>query len=146
MRIGSFNVENLFDRAKALDPRDRKKVAPVLNAYAEINACAQELRKLTGSIGSWFRPSQTQYSTATIRAQATRAGYPTCLSYDLDSLDYTDPPAATVVSTVSSGIQNGSVVSLHFGHPGTIEAMPAILDALDARGLQTVDVSTLLAS
>ena len=38
MRIGSFNVENLFDRAKALDPRDRKKVAPVLNAYAEINA------------------------------------------------------------------------------------------------------------
>jgi endonuclease/exonuclease/phosphatase family metal-dependent hydrolase len=38
VRIGSFNVENLFDRAKALDPRNRKKVAPILNAYAEINA------------------------------------------------------------------------------------------------------------
>jgi len=38
VRIGSFNVENLFDRARALDPRNRKKVAPVLNAYAEINA------------------------------------------------------------------------------------------------------------
>ncbi len=37
MRVGSFNVENLFDRAKALDPRNRKKVAPVLNAYSELN-------------------------------------------------------------------------------------------------------------
>ena len=37
MRIGSFNVENLFERAKALDPHNRKKVAPVLNAYAQIN-------------------------------------------------------------------------------------------------------------
>ena len=37
MRIGSFNVENLFERAKALDPHNRKKVAPILNAYAEIN-------------------------------------------------------------------------------------------------------------
>ena len=113
-------------------------------AYAEITACAQELKKLTGSIGSWFRPSQTQYSTATIRAQATRAGYPTCLSYDLDSLDYTDPPAATVVSTVSGGIQNGSIVSLHFGHATTVAAIPQILDRLRQRGLAPVTMTELV--
>ena len=114
------------------------------HAYAEITACAQELKKLTGSIGSWFRPSQTQYSTATIRAQATRAGYPTCLSYDLDSLDYTDPAATAVESAVAGGIQNGSIVSLHFGHAVTVAAIPQILDRLDKRGLTPVTMTELV--
>jgi endonuclease/exonuclease/phosphatase family metal-dependent hydrolase len=37
VRIGSFNVENLFDRARALDPLDRKKGAAALDAYARMN-------------------------------------------------------------------------------------------------------------
>jgi peptidoglycan/xylan/chitin deacetylase (PgdA/CDA1 family) len=113
-------------------------------AFTEINSCAQELKKLTGSIGTWFRPSQTQFSTATIRAQAARAGYPTCLSYDLDSLDYTDPPAAAVVSTVAGGIQNGSIVSLHFGHAVTVAAIPQVLDRLRQRGLTPVTMTELV--
>ncbi|HEV7964433.1 MAG TPA: polysaccharide deacetylase family protein, partial [Actinoplanes sp.] len=35
-------------------------------AHAEIDACAQTLRTVTGSIGRWFRPSQTQHATGTI--------------------------------------------------------------------------------
>jgi peptidoglycan/xylan/chitin deacetylase (PgdA/CDA1 family) len=37
------------------------------------------------------------------------------------------------------------VVSLHFGHPGTVTALPAILDGLRARALQPVTTSELLA-
>jgi endonuclease/exonuclease/phosphatase family metal-dependent hydrolase len=37
MRIASFNVENLFDRVRAMDPEDRARGRPVLEAYAEIN-------------------------------------------------------------------------------------------------------------
>jgi peptidoglycan/xylan/chitin deacetylase (PgdA/CDA1 family) len=113
-------------------------------AYAEINTCAQLLKKLTGSIGTWFRPSQTQFSTPTIRAQATRVGYPTCLSYDLDSLDYTDPPVATVVNTVGGGIRNGSIVSLHFGHGVTVTAIPQVLDRLRQHGLTPVTMTELV--
>jgi peptidoglycan/xylan/chitin deacetylase (PgdA/CDA1 family) len=113
-------------------------------AYAEINSCAQLLTRLTGSIGSWFRPSQTQYSTPTIRAQATRVGYRTCLSYSLDSLDYTDPGAAAIVKNVTTAIQKGSIVSLHFGHAGTVTAIPQILDALRSRGLRAVTMTELL--
>ena len=113
-------------------------------AYAEIDACAQVLRRLTGSIGAWFRPSQTQYSTAGIREQARKVGYPTCLSYDLDSLDYTDPGAAAVVHNVMSAARNGSIVSLHFGHAGTVEAVPQILAGLAARGLRPVTMTDLM--
>jgi peptidoglycan/xylan/chitin deacetylase (PgdA/CDA1 family) len=113
-------------------------------AYAEINTCAQTLRRLTGSIGTWFRPSQTQYSTPTIRAQAARVGYRTCLSYNLDSLDYTDPGAAAVTGTVSTGIRPGSIVSLHFGHAGTVAAMPQILATLSRLGLTAVTMTELM--
>ena len=114
------------------------------DAYAEINGCAQVLRRLTGSIGTWFRPSQTQYSTAGIRAQAQKVGYPTCLSYNLDSLDYTDPGAAAVVRNVTSAAGNGSIVSMHFGHAGTVEAIPQILAGLAAHGLKPVTMTELM--
>ena len=45
-------------------------------AYAEIAGCAQRLHALTGSIGRWFRPSQTRYSTPLIEREARKAGYP----------------------------------------------------------------------
>jgi peptidoglycan/xylan/chitin deacetylase (PgdA/CDA1 family) len=114
-------------------------------AFTEIDECAQTLRGLTGSIGTWFRPSQTQHATAIIRAQATRAGYRTCLSYDVDSLDYTDPPTATVVHATLSAVRNGSIVSMHCGHAVTIAALGPILDGLHSRGLRTATMSQLVA-
>ncbi|WP_042365159.1 polysaccharide deacetylase family protein [Streptacidiphilus neutrinimicus] len=113
-------------------------------AYAEIERCAQRLRQLTGSIGAWFRPSQAQDCTDVVAAQARRAGYAHCLSYDVDSLDYTDPGASAVTHTVLGQARAGSVVSMHFGHAGTVAALPAILDGLRQRGLRAVTTSELL--
>jgi hypothetical protein len=39
MRIASFNVENLFERAKALVPSDSSKGKPALEAYDHITGC-----------------------------------------------------------------------------------------------------------
>ena len=113
-------------------------------AYQEIARCAQRLRQLTGSQGRWFRPSQAQDCTDTVAAQARRAGYAHCLGYDLDSLDYTDPGAGAVTRTVLAAVRPGSVVSMHFGHSGTVAALPAILDGLHQRGLRAVTTSELL--
>ena len=113
-------------------------------AYAEIAGCARRLRALTGSAGRWFRPSQTQYSTPLIEREARRAGYRTCVSYDVDSLDYTDPGPDAIVSTVLGQTRPGSIVSLHLGHPGTVTALPAILRGLARRGLRPVTLTGLL--
>ena len=64
------------------------------------------------------------------------------LSDDVDPQDWTDPSAAAVRAGVAQAA-GGSIVSLHFGHPGTVEALPGILDDLQARGLQAVSASTL---
>lgn len=112
-------------------------------AYAEVAECADRLVTLTGSRGRWFRPSQAQHATPAVRAAAARAGYPTVLSYDVDSLDYTDPGPAAVTRNVLARITGGDVVSLHLGHPGTVTALPAILDGLHRRGLRPVTAGEL---
>lgn len=117
---------------------------PEAEAYAEITQCAQRLRRLTGSIGSWFRPSQTRYATPLVRTLAQRAGYPHVLSYDVDSLDFTSPGAAAVIRTVTGTIRSGSVVSLHFGYADTVAAMPPLLEELARRKLRAVTTTELL--
>jgi peptidoglycan/xylan/chitin deacetylase (PgdA/CDA1 family) len=117
---------------------------PAAKAFAEIDDCAAALRTAGGTIGRWFRPSQAQHSTPAIRAQAARAGYPTSLSYDVDSLDYTDPGAAAVVRNTLGRVQNGSIVSLHFGHAGTVAAIAEIVAGLHRRGLRPVTASELV--
>ena len=120
------------------------KAMDASGTYAEIAGCARRLHALTGSIGRWFRPSQTQYSTPLIEQQARKAGYQTCVSYDVDSLDYTDPGPDAVVSTVLGLTRPGSIVSLHLGHSGTVTALLAIVRGLTSRGLRPVTLTELL--
>ena len=120
---------------------------PALSARAageEIRRGADALRGATGSAGWWFRPSGTPYSTATIRAAASRSGYLRCVSYDVDPQDYRDPGSAQVVSRTLAKVRPGSIVSLHLGHLGTVEALPQILAVLAARKLVPATLSRLL--
>ena len=43
-----------------------------------------------------------------------------------------------------SGVKNGSIVSMHFGHQNTIDAMPKLLEQLNAKGLTPVTLSHML--
>ena len=115
-------------------------------AYEEIELCAQRLERLTGSRGRWFRQSQGQHASANVRAAATRAGYGTLLSYDLDPLDYIDPGSTTIVHNVLNRIRGGDVVSMHLGHPETVTALPVILAGLKTRGLRAVTASELFSA
>lgn len=134
---GGHELGNHTEHHLAIDRMSESK------AYDEIEECAVRLEKLTGSRGRWFRQSQGQHATAPVRAAARRAGYSTLLSYDLDSLDYRDPGSHAVVQNVLSRIRGGDVVSMHLGHPGTVTALPLILDGLRKRGLRPVTASEL---
>jgi len=109
----------------------------------EVQRCRDVLVSLTGSAGATFRQSAAQYSTPLVREVAGSLGYRTCLSYDIDSLDWTDPAVATVRRSVAAATA-GSVVSLHLGHQVTIDALPGVLDDLAARGLTPVTTTRLL--
>ncbi|MFD9501438.1 polysaccharide deacetylase family protein [Streptomyces sp. NPDC060035] len=113
-------------------------------AYAEITGCAQRLHRLTGSIGTWFRPSRAQHATPLVQNLARRAGYAHVLAYDVDSLDFTSPGVAAVTRKVAGELRNGSVVSLHFGYRDTVAALPLLLTEIDRRQLRAVTTTELL--
>lgn len=115
---------------------------------AEIARCRDVLVRLTGGPGAAFRPSGTDNGTVSpgdqVLSVAAQAGYETVLGFAVDPLDYDDPGADAVVQRTLAAVHPGAIVSLHFGHAGTVQALPAILDGLDQRGLTPVTVSTLL--
>jgi len=114
----------------------------------EVGRCHDAIQRLTGSGGSFFRPSGTANGTdapsPVVVDVARAAGYQTVVGYDVDPADYQDPGAAAVTARTLAAVQPGSIVSLHFGHAGTIDALPAILAGLDTRGLTPVTMSALL--
>lgn len=112
----------------------------------EISGCANELTKLVGNQGAWFRPSGTQFSTPLIRKAAMKHGYGQCISYEVDSEDFKDVSKAKMISNVMSNVKNGSIISMHFGHKVTLDAMPTILDKLHSAGLTPVTLTELLSA
>jgi len=93
---------------------------------------------------SLFRTPYALHSPAT-DAIARRLGLLEVF-WDVDSRD--DVPNARVrdvVRNVERGLRPGAIVELHDIHPWTLQALPAILQAISARGLRAVSVSELLA-
>ncbi|GGS80770.1 polysaccharide deacetylase family protein [Streptomyces badius] len=114
-------------------------------AYEEIAACARRLRRLTGSIGTWFRPSPTAYASPVVQRLARRAGYPHVLGCDVESHDHAATRVAAVTRKVAGELRNGSVVELSLGRPVTVEALPLLLAEIGRRGLHAVTATELLA-
>ena len=79
-----------------------------------------------------------------IRKTAQKYGYKNCISYDVDSHDYQDPGKSAVISNINNGIKGGSIISLHFGHKNTVDAMPAVIENIKAKGYQPVTLTELL--
>jgi peptidoglycan/xylan/chitin deacetylase (PgdA/CDA1 family) len=70
-------------------------------------------------------------------------GYQVIL-WDVDPYDWKRPGPAVVRNRILKETRPGSIVLSHDIHPGTIEAMPSTLDALEAKGFKFVTVSELI--
>ena len=118
--------------------------APAPVVADEIVRCRDALARHAGSPGAWFRPSGVEVPSATILAEAGRAGYRTVVGYDVDPLDYEDPPAAAIVDRVAAKLHPGAVVSLHTGHANTVAAFEPMVAAARRRSLTPVRIGDLL--
>ncbi len=109
----------------------------------EVVRCRDLLRRQVRTPSPYFRQSQSQTANAQLRQVAGAAGYRVCLSYDLDSMDWTDPGGDAVRANLRQA-RAGSIVSMHLGHQDTVDALPGILADLAGRHLSPVTVSTML--
>jgi peptidoglycan/xylan/chitin deacetylase (PgdA/CDA1 family) len=115
---------------------------------AEITKCRDAIAKVSGSGGRYFRLSGTDDGTVTPSTNAlvaaAMAGYAGVAGFDVDPFDYKDPGAKTVIDRTLEKVEGGSIISLHMGHAGTIDAIGPILDGLASKNLKPVTLSQLL--
>lgn len=71
-------------------------------------------------------------------------GYPSIL-WSVDPEDWKKPGSATVTSRLVSGASPGGILLVHDIHAPTVDAIPATIDQLLARGFQFVTVTQLIA-
>jgi len=142
--VASRVIDDGHDLGNHTMTHTQMKTISAKRVETEISGCANELTKLIGNHGAWFRPSGTQFSTSTIRKAAVKHGYGQCVSYEVDSQDFMDVSTTKVVSNVMNNVKNGSIISMHFGHKVTLDAMPTILEKLHAAGITPVTLTELL--
>ena len=110
----------------------------------EIVRCKDVLVRQTGSPGIAVRAPENDLPVAKVELAAADAGYSSVVGWDIDPQDFFDPGADLVTWRVLAQVRGGSIVFLHLGHFGTVDALPMILDGLRSRGLTPVTTSRLL--
>jgi peptidoglycan/xylan/chitin deacetylase (PgdA/CDA1 family) len=101
---------------------------------------------IIGAIGSrpvLFRPPYGSVTTHQKHFIHDELGYEIIL-WDVDPLDWKEPGPSIVSSRILKETRPGSIVLSHDIHAQTIQAMPATLTELEAKGFKFVTVSELL--
>jgi peptidoglycan/xylan/chitin deacetylase (PgdA/CDA1 family) len=115
------------------------------------DAVRRELRKTedaivaaTGIRPTLFRPP---YGSLTLRQKRwihDEFGYRIIL-WEVDPLDWKRPGPSVIANRIVKATRSGDIILSHDIHPGTIDAMPATFNALEAKGFKFVTVSELIA-
>ena len=101
------------------------------------------IKSATGARPTLLRPPYGSITTREKRWIHDQFGYQIIL-WDVDPYDWKRPGPSVVRGRILKETRPGSIVLSHDIHPGTIEAMPSTLDALEAKGFKFVTVSELI--
>lgn len=109
---------------------------------SDLTACNGKIEAITGVTPTLFRCPYGEYDDHVIQA-VNRTGM-TAIQWDVDSLDWKGISAAEIQKRVLDRVQPGSIVLFHNAAEHTPEALPGILDALQAEGYTIVPISQIL--
>jgi peptidoglycan-N-acetylglucosamine deacetylase len=110
----------------------------------ELRACHDAIVSTTGVAPRTMRPPYGAITAAQKTWIKKEFGYPTIL-WSVDPEDWKKPGSGTVTSRLVSGATPGGILLVHDIHAGTIDAMPATVDQLLAKGFKFVTVTQLIA-
>jgi peptidoglycan/xylan/chitin deacetylase (PgdA/CDA1 family) len=109
----------------------------------ELQRTDEAIKSATGTRPTLMRPPYGSLAARQKRSIHDEFGYQIIL-WDVDPFDWKRPGPAVVCNRIVKQTRPGSIVLSHDIHPGTIEAMPCILNQLEAKGFKFVTVSELI--
>ena len=111
-------------------------------ATAEITACNEKIKDLTGKAPTLFRPPYGDYDNMVVGSVKKLGMY--CVQWDVDSLDWKDPTPEQMTKTVLDKVTNGSIVLMHNGAKNTPAALPSIIKGIQDKGYELVLIKDLI--
>ena len=104
----------------------------------------EKVKKLTGKDMVLFRPPFGDYNDTLIQVCRENKYFP--IQWDVDSLDWKDYDAATIIKKVTEHrhLGNGSIILCHNGAKHTAEALDEMLTTLKMKGYELVPISELI--
>ena len=104
----------------------------------------EKVKALTGKEMILFRPPYGDYNDNLIRVCREINYYP--IQWDVDSLDWKDYDADTIVRRVTEHkhLGNGSIILCHNGAKHTAEALDMMINTLKEKGYEFVPISELI--
>ncbi|MDO5345024.1 MAG: polysaccharide deacetylase family protein [Lachnospiraceae bacterium] len=110
----------------------------------EIMQVHERVKALTGIDMELFRPPYGDYDNSVIRT-AKACGY-LPIQWDVDSLDWKDYGADSIVRTVTENrhLGNGSIILMHNGAKYTAQALDSVITKLQEQGFELVPISQLV--
>jgi Predicted xylanase/chitin deacetylase len=109
---------------------------------AQVAECNNKIKNVTGASPLLFRAPYGDYNNPVIETVKSLNMY--CVQWDVDSLDWKNPPPNAIVTRVTTTVKPGSIVLFHNGAKNTPAALPKIIEALQSQGYQIVPVSQLI--
>ena len=110
----------------------------------ELLTVHERMKNLIGVEMNLFRPPYGDYNDTVIKTAAS-CGYFT-IQWSVDSLDWKDYGIDSIIKTVTKHpeLKNGAIILLHTGSKYTAEALPLLIEQLQAQGYEFVPVSKLI--
>ena len=108
----------------------------------ELSTSKSLIEKISGRHVDLFRPPYGDYSDTLLNVAKEQGLY--TIQWDVDSLDWKGLSKEQIASRVVSGCKNGSIVLMHNDGKHTLEALPAIIDGLRAKGFTFKTVGELI--
>lgn len=110
----------------------------------ELMKVHNKVKELTGVEMNLFRPPYGDYDNHVI-TNAKDCGYYT-IQWSVDSLDWKDYGVESIIKTVTEhkDLKNGAIILMHNGAKYTAQALPTVIEKLQADGYQIVSISELI--
>ncbi|MBX9742414.1 MAG: polysaccharide deacetylase family protein [Chthoniobacterales bacterium] len=110
----------------------------------EVNKTSEVILQATGKKPLLLRPPYGAINARVSHLVVDEDGMKMVL-WSVDPMDWKRPGSAVVAQRLIAGAKPGAIMLAHDIHPGTIEAIPTVIDALLAKGYHFVTVSELIA-
>ena len=109
---------------------------------SELDYVSGKVEELTGQSPKFFRPPFGDYNNTLIETVEERGMVG--VQWSVDSLDWQGKSATDILSRVSKGVKNGSIILFHNNSDNILEALPLVIANLKNQGYKMVKLSDMV--